>query len=103
MVRQLICYSSHTHFRGRGLRVPLPAASRLAALFLALSCLSVGLGPLRGLCLLHLTLLLALFWRSLLAVFSLIRRWATVERSVNPITVQILKSTLHLCDSKKEK
>lgn len=73
---------TQTHFRGRGLGVPLPAASRLAPLFLTLGCFSVGLRALRALRLRHLALLRAPFWSSLLVVFSLIRRRARAERSV---------------------
>ncbi len=69
----------------------MPAASSLAALFLALRGFSVGLGALQGLRLPHLALLLVLFWSRLLAVCSLIRRWARAERSVNPRMGEILK------------
>lgn len=75
-----------TYFWGRGLRVPLPTASRVAALFLALGYFSIGLGDLRGLRLLHLALPLVPFWSSLLIICSRIRRRTRTERSANPRT-----------------
>jgi len=82
---------SSAHFRGRGLRVPLPAPSRLAALLLlALGCVSVGLGALRGLSQLQLSFRLELSRSRLLAVGSLIGRRPRAERSVNARTEEIL-------------
>ena len=88
----------NAHFRGRGLGVPLPASSRLPALLLALFCLSVGLGALGGLGLLHLARLLALLWSGLLLVCSLISRGARAERPVEPRTEEIFFKNL-LCNS----
>lgn len=61
----------------------MPASSRWAPLFLALRCISIGLGALRGLRLLHLALLPALFWSGRLVGCSLISGWARAELSVN--------------------